>query len=72
MRKRQATSPNAEPHTRLLVIWGKFDPSFDSSELEAYRSDVAVAEVRVLEAGHFAIATRANGVADWVAGFMRR
>ena len=57
---------------RLLVIWGKFDPSFDISEPEAYRSDVAAAEVHVLEAGHFALDTRANEVADLVAGFVRR
>jgi hypothetical protein len=42
------------------------------SEPEAYRSDVATAEVHVLEAGHFALDTRANEVADLVAGFVRR
>ena len=57
---------------RLLVVWGKFDPSFDISEPEAYRRDVATAEVHVLEAGHFALDTRANEVADLVAGFLRR
>jgi pimeloyl-ACP methyl ester carboxylesterase len=66
----QAWMKNHQP--RLLVIWGKFDPSFDISEPEAYRSDVATAEVHVLEAGHFALDTRANEVADLVAGFMRR
>jgi len=37
---------------RLLVIWGKYDPSFDISEPEAYRRDVPEAEVHVLDAGH--------------------
>jgi len=57
---------------RLLVIWGKFDPSFDISEPEAYRSDVPMAEVHILEAGHFALDTRANEIAELVAGFVRR
>ena len=66
----QAWMKNHQP--RLLVIWGKFDPSFDISEPEAYRSDVATAEVHVLEAGHFALDTRANEIAELVAGFVRR
>jgi pimeloyl-ACP methyl ester carboxylesterase len=66
----QAWMKNHQP--RLLVIWGKFDPSFDISEPEAYRSDIATAEVHVLEAGHFALDTRANEIAELVAGFVRR
>jgi pimeloyl-ACP methyl ester carboxylesterase len=38
---------------RLLVIWGKYDPSFDISEPESYRRDVPNAQVHVLDAGHF-------------------
>jgi pimeloyl-ACP methyl ester carboxylesterase len=37
---------------RLLVIWGRYDQSFDLSEPEAYRRDVPKAEVHVLDAGH--------------------
>ncbi len=66
----QAWMKNHQP--RLLVVWGKFDPSFDISEPEAYRSDVATAEVHVLEAGPFALDTHANEVAGLVAGFLRR
>jgi len=66
----QAWMKNYQP--RLLVIWGKFDPSFDISEPEAYRSDVPMAEVHILEAGHFALDTRANEIAELVAGFVRR
>jgi hypothetical protein len=43
-----------ERQPRLLVIWGKYDLSFELSEPEAYRRDVPNAEVHVLEAGHFA------------------
>jgi pimeloyl-ACP methyl ester carboxylesterase len=55
---------------RLLVIWGKYDPSFDISEPEAYRRDVPKAEVHVLEAGHFALDTAADEVAALVEGFL--
>jgi len=38
-----------EKQPRLLVIWGKYDLSFDLSEPEAYRHDVPNAQVHVLE-----------------------
>jgi hypothetical protein len=41
------------------VIWGKYDLSFDLSEPEAYR-DVSNAKVHVLDAGHFALDTKAD------------
>lgn len=55
---------------RLLVLWGQYDPSFDISEPEAYRRDVPDAEVHVLEAGHFAMDTAADEVADHVRSFL--
>ena len=54
---------------RLLVIWGRYDPSFDFSEPEAYRRDVPKAEVHVLEAGHFALDTKADEIAELVRRF---
>jgi pimeloyl-ACP methyl ester carboxylesterase len=61
-----------ERQPRLLVIWGKYDPSFDISEPEAYRRDVPNAEVHVLNAGHFALDTNADEIAALIAQFMRR
>jgi pimeloyl-ACP methyl ester carboxylesterase len=55
---------------RLLVIWGKFDPSFAPSEPEAYRRDVPNAQVHVLDAGHFALDTAADEIAALVQGFV--
>ena len=55
---------------RLLVLWGKYDLSFELTEPEAYRSDVPKAEVHVLDAGHFALDTAADEIADLVRGFM--
>jgi pimeloyl-ACP methyl ester carboxylesterase len=55
---------------RLLVLWGKYDLSFDLSEPEAYRRDVPEAEVHILEGGHFALDTAADRIAQLVNGFM--
>jgi pimeloyl-ACP methyl ester carboxylesterase len=56
---------------RLLVVWGKYDPSFDLSEPEAYRRDVLNAEVHVLDAGHFALDTAADQIAELLYVFMK-
>jgi pimeloyl-ACP methyl ester carboxylesterase len=56
----------------LLVIWGKYDPSFNLSEPESYRRDVPNADVHVLDAGHFALDTAADEIANLVDAFMRR
>ena len=55
---------------RLLVIWGKHDPSFDISEPEAYRRDVPQAEVHVLDAGHFTLDTAANEITILIHNFL--
>jgi pimeloyl-ACP methyl ester carboxylesterase len=60
-----------EKQPRLLVIWGKYDQSFELSEPEAYRKDVPKAEVHVLEAGHFALDTAADEIAELVRRFLR-
>ena len=59
-----------EKRPRLLVLWGKYDPSFDISEPEAYRRDVPSAEVHILDAGHFALDTAADDIAARVRGFL--
>jgi pimeloyl-ACP methyl ester carboxylesterase len=56
---------------RLLVLWGKHDPSFDPGEPERFRKDVTNAEVHVLDAGHFALDTKADEIAALVCEFMR-
>jgi len=60
-----------EKQPRLLVIWGKYEASFDISEPEAYRRDVPKAEVHVLDGGHFALDTAADEIAQLVRGFMK-
>jgi len=59
-----------EKQPRLLVIWGKYDLSFDLSEPEAYRRDVPKAEVHIVDGGHFALDTAADEIAALVRGFV--
>ena len=66
--KWQAWMRQAQP--RLLVIWGKYDLSFDLGEPERYRADVPKAEVHVLNAGHFALDTAADEIAALVLEFV--
>jgi pimeloyl-ACP methyl ester carboxylesterase len=67
--KWQAWMQKTQP--KLLVIWGKHDLSFDLGEPERYRKDVPKAEVHVLDAGHFALDTKANEIASLVKQFMK-
>ena len=56
---------------RLLVLRGKYDLSFDPGEPERYRQDSPHAEVHVLDAGHFALDTKADEIAALVRVFMK-
>ncbi len=66
--KWQAWMQKTQP--KLLVIWGRHDLSFDPGEPERYRRDVPTAEVHVLDAGHFALDTKADQIAVLVRQFM--
>ncbi len=57
---------------KLLVIWGKYEQSFDPSEPEAYRRDVPNAQVHIVDGGHFALDTAADQIAEFVRGFMTK
>lgn len=56
----------------LLVVWGKYDPSFTVAGAWAYKQDVPDAEVHVLDAGHFAMDTKVDEVAELALGFLDR
>ena len=60
-----------EKQPRLLVIWGKYESSFDPSEPEAYRRDVPKAEVHIVDGGHFALDIAADPIAQFVRDFMK-
>jgi pimeloyl-ACP methyl ester carboxylesterase len=57
-----------EKQPRLLVIWGKYELSFDLGEPERYRRDVPNAEVHIVDGGHFGLDT----AADQICSFMQR
>src|ERR1700721_1490862 len=67
--KWQAWLQKAQP--KLLVVWGKHDLSFDPGEPERYHKDVPSAEVHVLDAGHFALDTKADEIAALVSEFLK-
>jgi len=55
----------------LLVVWGKYDLSFDLSEPAAYGRDVPSAQIHVLDGGHFALDTAADEIADLMRDFVK-
>ena len=60
-----------EHQPRLLVLWGKDDPSFAVAGAEAYRRDVPKAEVHVLDdAGHFATEDQPGKIIALVDAFL--
>lgn len=61
-----------ERQPQLQVLWGKHDPSFDLGEPDRYRQDVPGAQIHVLDAGHFALDTKANEIAALVRDFMEK
>jgi len=60
-----------EHQPRLLVVWGKYDPSFTVAGAEAYKKDIPAAEVHILDAGHFALDDDAPEVAKYVRTFLK-
>lgn len=55
----------------LLVVWGRYDPSFRVAEAEAYRREVPDAEVHILDAGHFALDEAPDDVAALTRTFLQ-
>ena len=60
-----------EKQPRLLVIWGKYESSFDPSEPESYRHDVPKAEIHIVDGPHFALDTAADQIAQYIREFMK-
>ncbi|MDR3672268.1 MAG: alpha/beta hydrolase [Holophaga sp.] len=56
----------------LLAIWGRNDPIFLPAGAEAFTRDDPKAEVRLLEAGHFALETDAEPIADAIRGYLQK
>jgi pimeloyl-ACP methyl ester carboxylesterase len=56
----------------LLAVWGKNDPFFLPAGAEAFKRDLPGAEVRFLDAGHFALETHVREIAGAIGGFLAR
>jgi len=54
----------------LLVVWGKYDPSFTIDGANAYKRDVPAAEVQIVDAGHFALDEAAPDIARYIRDFL--
>lgn len=59
-------------HPALLVLWGKYDPSFALPEAEAYKRDVPNAEVHILDAGHFALDEKVDEAAILIRAYLEK
>jgi pimeloyl-ACP methyl ester carboxylesterase len=68
--KWQAWMQKSQPS--LLVVWGRHDLSFDLGEPERYHNDIPGAEIHVLDAGHFALDTKADEIASLIREFLKK
>lgn len=57
---------------RAMILWGKYDPSFQVDEVAAFVRDVPQAEAHILDAGHFAIQDDPLEVSRLVMSFLNR
>ena len=64
----QAYFATRRPH--LLAIWGKNDPFFLPPGAEAFRRHNPLAQVRLLDTGHFALETHAVEIARAIRAFL--
>jgi pimeloyl-ACP methyl ester carboxylesterase len=55
---------------RTLVLWGRYDASFQAQEADSYQADLPDAQVHLLDGGHFVLDTRADEVAERIRVFL--
>ena len=56
----------------LLAVWGRNDPFFLPAGAEAFKRDIADADVRFFDTGHFALETHADEIAAAIRGFLAK
>jgi pimeloyl-ACP methyl ester carboxylesterase len=56
----------------MLVVWGRYDPSFAIGGAAAYKREVPDVEVHVLDAGHFALDEKLDEIAGLIRAFLAR
>ncbi|CAD6563528.1 MAG: hypothetical protein ASARMPRED_000017 [Alectoria sarmentosa] len=55
----------------LLAVWGRNDPAFVPAGAEAFKRDLPRAEVKFVDAGHFALETKAEEIAEETLKFLK-
>jgi pimeloyl-ACP methyl ester carboxylesterase len=61
-----------ERQVPLLAIWGRNDKIFVPEGAEAFKRDLPDAEVKLIDAGHFAVESDAGLIAEKVLGFLEK
>lgn len=56
----------------LLAVWGENDPSFVPAGAEAFKRDLEKAEVKFVDAGHFALETKLEEIAGETLRFLEK
>jgi pimeloyl-ACP methyl ester carboxylesterase len=59
-------------HPKMLVLWGKYDPSFALAGAAAYKDDVPDAEIHILAAGHFALDEKVDEISTLIRVFLEK
>jgi pimeloyl-ACP methyl ester carboxylesterase len=59
-------------HPKMLVLWGKYDPSFVIAGAVAYKEDVPDAEIHILDAGHFALDEKVDEISRLIRAFLEK
>jgi pimeloyl-ACP methyl ester carboxylesterase len=56
----------------MLVVWGKGDFVFTPAGAQAYKKDLPDVEIHMLDAGHFALETKASDIANYIRHFLAK
>jgi pimeloyl-ACP methyl ester carboxylesterase len=56
----------------MLVVWGRYDPSFAVAGATAYKKAVPSADLHILDAGHFALDEKVDEIAGLIRRFLAR
>jgi pimeloyl-ACP methyl ester carboxylesterase len=59
-----------EAQPPLLAVWGRNDPFFLPPGAEAFKGDIPSAQIRFLDAGHFATETHSDAIASAITEFL--
>ena len=57
---------------KMLVIWGKYDPSFTVAGAWKYKENVPTAEVHIVDGGHFALDEAESEIISLIHNFLKR